>query len=294
MEGCQESFGKRLLGELNVRQGCCLDPSVVSQEKRDTWIDSRSIGKYRHVNAKNKIKDTYVLAVLSQDCDISCASDSDDPCIEVAVFFPVRKVSDGVAYAKSVRRLQLNFNSSWYETKPNLIIHVSKEDLYAAYKDHRGAIYELSDENRESLIRWRTSRYLRPGLPDQFCHHYLPVLGDIQVELEKENFKLDGARSCVRALYIYLDSLEEKDSYVFSIFALLHDDASNDMYSAVMDLIEDKCHLLSDQSGYEIWGQGAFVGYPKNVTLAFISQHMKINLDYLSLRDGDVDVDGEY
>lgn len=103
----------------------------------------------------------------------------------------------------------------------------------------------------------------------------------------------DNGESCVRALYLHLDTLEEDAEYQFALLAHLKHDTPDGVKTAIDEQIEDLNHKLEENDGFALAEDESLPGNAERdnaVTVAQLTQYMKVNLDYLSLREGDGDL----
>ncbi|MEZ9331446.1 hypothetical protein AB4570_24210, partial [Vibrio sp. 10N.222.49.F1] len=94
--------------------------------------------------------------------------------------------------------------------------------------------------------------------------------------------------SFIRAIYIWLDSDEEKETYAFDVFALLRDDTSNEKASEIQDTIEALAEDLAERAGYDDQSE-IYSGTESTITVAYLIKFVRLNLDYLSLENSDSD-----
>lgn len=282
-----DSTGRQLLVNWGIRQGSY----IAAPEYPQGWCQFRPSPEMRDKGFK---KDC-VLLVQSQDCDIA-AKDEPEPEIELLPLAPIKpkKLFPGNQYAKSSRTLQININGQNYEGKVRAIITVPKRQLleWLEANAETANIAQLTPENLRILTAWKANRYQRAALPDCFNHAFIPLFEKYADELGA--YSTESGNSCVRGLYLHLDTFEEDAAnYEFALLALLKHETSDDQRLAIEEQVEDLVQEMEENQGFTL---GEHPNLPGNaeresaVTVAQLTQYMKINLDYLSLREGDEDL----
>lgn len=281
------SCGQRLLHEKGLRQGAYFPASSIDQERRQEWITSRPDPKRRVWKSTKRVLDDNIFVVLSQDCDIACSEDSVDPLVELAVCSEITTPHNRSTFAYSARTIHFEVDTKWYEAKVTNIVFVHKSDLAECLQPE--LIQHLTDSARKTLPQWRALRYQRVALPDQFNQTFKPLEDHIAE-------KLDGiGREHVRALYLWLDSYDEKDSYEFELFALLQPDTPDENLHLAIDVIEELNGLLESE-GVGRARDADDVWYAARTDQIYVNHLLKfdrINFDSLSLEIGDDDVEVE-
>jgi hypothetical protein len=289
------SKGQDLLHNKKLKQASCFFASSVPLKTRLAWTDSFVKSSFRNVIAK--IKDSSIFLVLSQNCDIACPNDSIESAIEIAVCKKINKrdVFPGNSFVKSVRKLHFQVGELWYEANVDYILTIDKSELLDAISNIENFMpTELAKEFMISVPVWRSNRYMRSALPDNFNTQLYPILNGHLDKIEGIAKLGDDAKysSHIRALYIWVDSEEEKQSYSFDIFALLRDGTPDLKTSKIQDAIEEMAEELSQNSGYDDQSE-IYAGTESTVTVSYLTKFVRLNLDYRSLSQRDSDT-GEY
>lgn len=153
-------------------------------------------------------------------------------------------------------------------------------------------VAQVTPENLRTLVAWKANRYQRAALPDRFNHAFIPLFEKHADQLGAYN--TENGESCVRGLYLHLDTLEEDAAnYEFALLALLKHSTSDAQRLAIEEQIEDLIQELEQNDGFTLAEHPSLPGNAERdsaVTVAQLTQYMKINLDYLSLREGDGDL----
>jgi hypothetical protein len=281
-----DSTGKRLHAEWVIRQGSFIAASEFPLE----WCQFRPAPEMR----EKKFKKDTLLLVQSQDCDIA-AKDDQEPEVELLPLVPIKPktVFHRNQYAQSSRTLHIKIDSQDYEGKVRSTITVPKQRLLEwleASKEDVG-IAQLTPGNLRTLVAWKANRYHRAALPDRFNQIFIPLFQKYADDLG--TYTTENGDSCVRALYLYLDTLEEDRNYQFALLALLKYDTPDAKRVAIDDQIEDLIQELEEDKGLTLADRPSLLGNAERedtVTVAELAQYMKINLDYLSLREGREDL----
>lgn len=286
------SAGQQLFHEIGVKQGAYFKASIISEKAREFWIQSRSQFILRGSEKNNIIPDDALIVVTSQDCDISCANDDIDKCIEFAVFKKInnKKVFPGNQFVKSVRKLQINLNTQWYEAKVEYIIEVEKVQLLETLTDPQD-IRCLPGIHNISVPVWRANRYLRTALPDEFNQKLHPIF-DSHLSILENVTKREDDTSHIRALYIWLDTFDEVEQYTFELFALMAEDTPDEILSGAQDVVEEISKLLI-QNGYIDHADSIYADRDSSTYVSYLTRFVRINLDYQSFAEGDDEVGPE-
>jgi hypothetical protein len=284
------SFGVQLLNN-GLRQGAVFPAALLETELLVRWADFRSDPKLR----TKAIKSKDLLVVTSQDCDIACRNDAQDPCIELAVFSPIKSKSRhaGSQFANSVRVLQLSINDQDCEAKARYTIRVPKEEIFNVFAGDYSTLFELPAEQCRTLTLWRANRYQRAALPDRFNDVFFPIVADALPAIELLASDPAGSgRSYIRSLYVYLENMSEEGGCEFSLLALLRADTPDSVQSALDDAFYELCVRLENTSDYSLSESQDLTGLAERentLTVFMLGQYVKFNLDYISLREGDPD-----
>ncbi|MCG9723386.1 hypothetical protein [Shewanella sp. Isolate7] len=289
------SNGQILLHNKKLVQASCFLASQIPDEKRLEW--SQSFAKAHLRNDHSKLKATSVFLVLSQNCDIACPNDEIETCIELVICKKIRSkdVHQGNSFVKSVRKLHFKLGENYYEANVDYILTVEKGELLNVINEKDDfTLLQLDREYEISVPVWRANRYLRSAFPDSFNAAFFPILHNHILDIEAEAKAEEGTEysSFIRAIYIWLDSNEERESYEFDIFALLRDETSDKSVSAIQDKIETLAEELATSAGYEDKSD-IYAGTESTVTVGYLTKFVRLNLDYLSLSQSDIDTGHE-
>lgn len=283
--------GQVLLHQYGLKQGTAFPASLLDEQTRLAWADHRSEADLR----RKPLKEKALLVVVSQDCDIACHNDNHDPCVELAIFVPIKPKDRhaGNQFAHSTRQLQLSISGREYEAKVRHTIRVPKAALRDGLAGHQHALLTLPAEQCRILVLWRANRYQRAALPDRFNNAFSPLFRQALPEIEHiGQGPDDSVRSYIRSLYVHLDNMTEEDACQFSLLALLRADTPDQSQSAIDDAIDELCQQFEAASDFTLSESPELAGLAEKettVTVAVLEQYVKLNLDYLSLRHGDPD-----
>lgn len=289
-----DSFGVQLLNQ-GLRQGSGFPADFLAAEQLKIWADFRSEPMLR----VKLLKPTDLLVVASQDCDIACRDDNQEPCIELAVFSLLKKKDEhaGNQFANSVRTLQLLINDQYYAAKARYTIRVPKKDVFDVFNGSYSTLFDLPEGQRRTLTLWRANRYQRAALPDRFNEVFTPLIKEALPAIEQLAKDLsDSSRSYIRSLYVYLENMSEEGGCNFSLLALLRADTPNNIQSSLDDAMDSICTKLEQCSNYTLCESIDLPGLAERedtVTVFMLGRYVKFNLDYVSLREGDPDVGAE-
>lgn len=285
----QASCGQKLFHELGVRQGSYFSASDFAMEQRVEWSDSFSKAAIRA--DKKRLKNSSIFIVLTQDCDIACKSDTTDSCVELLVSKSIKEkqVHHGNQFVNSVRKLHFQVEGQWYEANVDYILTINKSSLLEAIETGNIESNSLSSDVIESLRIWRSNRYSRAALPDAFNESVAPVLEEFLPKLITASDDSSGT-SFIRALYVSLDSFEEKESYQFEFFALVKSSTTDEALTSIQDELEAMSESISNQHGYKDVSD-LYVGRDSETYVSELSRFVRFNLDSHSLKQDDFDVE---
>lgn len=285
------SVGQVLLDEYGLRQGSGFPAHLLDEPVRREWAGYRSDPALREKPLKQKA----LLVVVSQDCDIACPDDRQDPCIELAIFEPIKLKNrhPGNQFAHSVRQLQLTIEGGDYEAKVRYTIRVPKTAIEGVLIEHCHELFTLSPEQCRTLVLWRANRYQRAALPDRFNEAFTPLLQQALPTIEQAGQDPDDcSRSYIRSLYVHLDNMSEEGPCRFSLLALLRADTPDDTQSDIDDVLDELCQALERIPIFALSDAADLAGLAEKettLTVAVLGQYVKLNLDHVSLRHGDPD-----
>ena len=286
------SFGQQLFMQ-GFEQGVGFYATQLEEVYRSAWADYRSAPELR----TRTIKANAFLIILSQNCDIACRDDAQDPCIELAVFLPIKEKQRhlGNQFTRSVRKLQIWHSNQLYEAKVRETVRVPKRELYEAFaKEHAPSLESLTNEQRYTMAVWRANRYQRQALPDRFVEAFQPLFDATLPALEQAaQDPKDTSRSYIRAFYVYLDNATETGRCEFNMMALLRHDTPDDVQTALDDHVEELCNQLETQHRDFNLSDAIFLAglaeKENTISVKTLDHYVKYNLDAVSLSHGDLD-----
>lgn len=158
-----------------------------------------------------------VLVVLSHDCDITNASLSAEPFVEILRLRPVSKRNGNLVWGKNPRRYQFTDPRA----SPPVIYEASVHDRAVIPRDrllgHDPDITKaLENETRSRLCRWVAARYTRAAFADAFNHRI-----ESAVEELRPLFKANGHLLSGIYLLVVDDELAEREDYRLAIIATM-------------------------------------------------------------------------
>lgn len=287
------SFGQKLLHELGVEQCTSFFCASIPMGTRLNWANS--LPKIELRDDVKKLKDTSIFLILSQNCDIACRNDKLDSHVEICVCKKIKEKEKhaGNMFVGSARKLQFSIGDDWYEANVDLILSVSKEELYIALKEHNVSILSPSEQLLQIAPVWRANRYTRTALPDNFNTHLNPILDENLDRLQAAaNVPDQISASYLRAIYIRVTPLTEEDNYTFSLFALLRSDTPDEVLSSIQEAVEDFAQNLEAVSSFTD-ASDIYADRDSNTFVSYLNSYLRLNLDKLSLADGDTDLGPE-
>lgn len=282
-----ESFGCKLFKTFKLKQGIYFKSSIFNSELRTTWTDS-----YPKVNIRGKIKtfkDSSVLVLISQDCDIACNSDVTESSLEFLVCKKIKEkdVYPGNQFVNSVRKLHFSLGNEFYESNVDYILTINKQEFFSVLTEvefDADTLDILPKDVLEAFKVWRTNRYSRTALPDRFNVALNPIMNKFIPKITAVSLDEDG-NNFIRAIYVQLNSMDELDTYTFKFFALLRHDTPDQAFTDIQDEMEDMCNELSE-TGYTD-NSVDYVGRDIDTSVSRLTSYVRFNLDTHSLENGD-------
>lgn len=256
---------------------------------------SESLSKVELRNDVKKLKDTSIFLILSQNCDIACRNDKLDSHVEICVCKKIKEKEKhaGNMFVGSVRKLQFSIEDDWYEANVDLILSVTKKELYATLIEHNVDILASSEQLFQIAPLWRANRYARTALPDNFNNCLFPILDENLHRLQANAVvPTEVAASYIRAIYIRVTPMTEEKNYSFALFALLQADTPDEILSNVQESVEDFAQALEDTSGFTDESD-IYADRDSNTFVSYLNSYLRLNLDKHSLADGDSDIGPE-
>lgn len=286
------SCGQQLFHNKKLEQASCFFIDLIEEGDRKDWLDSLPKKDLR--DKTQKTKNGTLCVVLSQNCDIACNQDDLDDCIEIAFCQKIKpkQVFHGNQFTKSVRKFQFKFQELDYEASVDYIVTVKKQKLMEIINEKTDLnIFQLDKDFKLALPFWRANRYFRSALPDSFNEKLYRILDKYIFELEDvatNSLPQYDFSSFIKGFYLNLDSMEERDFYQFEFFFLLRDEVSNELQSAIQDIVERFAEELVEIAGYEDVSS-MYADTETNTNVKYLTSLIRFNVDSYSLRKGDAD-----
>lgn len=287
-----QSCGQQLFHNTKLKQACYFYGNLIGNDLKIKWLNSLPKSELRE--KIKKFKDSSLCIVISQDCDIACTKDENEDSIEIALCQQIKPkdVFEGNQFVKSVRKFQFIAQEKNYEAHVDYILTVKKNELLNVLGGApNDSIFTLDPEYKLALPYWRSNRYLRSALPDNFNNAISPIIKDFIPKLN-EKADVDKGKydfsSFIKAFYININSLEEEITYDFEFFFLLRDEISNSLLSEIQDIVENMADSFAETSGFSDKSD-IFVGKESNTTIGYLSNLIRFNVDHFSLRKGEDD-----
>jgi hypothetical protein len=283
------SVGQTLYRQRNVSQSICISASCFSDDTRLGWTESFSKSRYR--GKSSKVKATSMLLVLSQNCDIAARDDRLDDSLELVVCKEISTPHEGNKFAHSARKLHFQVDEQWYEANVDYILTVCKQELLEAIEQSTEfEVKQLPKIYEVSVPIWRANRYLRTGLPDSFNAQLFQIWDEYVALLEAAaNCADEEYSSYIRALYVRVEPMTESRFHSFELFALLRHSIDNENMSAVQNIMESWAEALESKSGFTDISE-IYADRESNTFVSYLNGLLRLNLDHLSLSQGDDDV----
>ena len=161
-----------------------------------------------------------VWVVVSHDCDVTNASFTAEPTVEVIcgeIIEPVRKQGDRY-WGKNPRLLQID--ESVGDDEPN--VHLEFNVQYRAVLDRKCLIGEspstktLARETIQRLVAWIAKRYTRRGFADEFNERTRPAVTKLRKCFKKQGHLLSGIY-----LLVVDDELNADEDYQVVLWAAM-------------------------------------------------------------------------
>lgn len=286
------SCGQQLFHNKKLEQASCFFIDLVEEDDRKDWLDSLPKKDLR--GKTQKTKNGILCVVLSQNCDIACNNDNLDDCIEIVLCQQIKpkQVFHGNQFTKSVRKFQFKFQELDYEASADYVVTIKKQRLMEIIDEKKGLeIFQLNKDFKLALPFWRANRYFRSALPDSFNEKLYQILDKYICELEEvatDSLPKYDFSSFIKGFYLNLDSMEERDFYQFEFFFLLRDEVSNELQSAIQDIVERFAEELVEIAGYEDVSS-MYADTETNTNVKYLTSLIRFNVDSYSLRKGDAD-----
>ena len=172
-----KSYGQKIFHDLNVRQCSCIPASSFTMPQRLEWTESFTRPSLR--GDPKRVKDSSMLLVITQECDIAARKDEFEPVIEIVICKKIKEKDThiGNLFLKSTRKLQFNAEGTWYEANSEYILSVEKKSFFEALVDTQELnIITLQEDYKLAIPLWRANKYQRTALPDFFNDHFFPAI----------------------------------------------------------------------------------------------------------------------
>lgn len=288
------SCGQKLFKDWGISQAACFSVEHFSEEILLKWTESFAKPEYR--NDIKKIRSSSVLMVISQNCDIAARNDESESCIELVICKKIREkdLYPLNQFVRSTRLFQFSVNGSYYQASSEYILTIEKSQFISTLSFIKNfQLLPLEDQYINAVPLWRANRYSRIALPDKFNEHLLPCLssyGDNLTDISR--IKDNPSLSYIRAIYIYLNTLEEASHYHFELFALMHHSTPDEILTQTQNHIEELASEIESKSGFKDESE-LYADRENNTYVSYLTRFAKLNLDYISLSNQEEDVGPE-
>ena len=269
----EQLSGSSTVGDQGWRQGSVMPPSLFGRVSEATALTVES--------------GVSCAVVLSQDCDVVHPSYSQEPTVEIIRATRIARVDGNFTFAKSSRKLHLDFDQNGTPQPFELSAHergwVDRRLLEPEKPDPN---LKLPEDATRLLARWIARRYRRDSFPDQFVQ---------RLSEKKPNKKLlkllEKTGEHISGIFVLLNSQEElppKDDYEVTLWATVPVESFGEeqlraqLENEFLDELED---ILGSFSGIRILD--AMVVSEADFSLSDIRNTRKLDYDTLSYRTGE-------
>lgn len=208
--------------------------------------------------------EAYLLAVISQDCDIAQKEDR-EPYIEFALCKRTGKEDGNQKNGKNPRSLQIEEEGGILAFSVHDKFRVRKSDIAANIECQKG----LSAFNLTVLKKWFGRRYTRAAFPDNFNKRLR----------RSDSLLRNEISSHVIEIYINVEDKELDDNTAYEPVILLV--VGKDLPKTTRDQIGDAYDKYFTTKGID---PEVYVVTEKDITLADIRDHKRWDKDFYSLQ----------
>lgn len=191
--------------ENNWKQGVIIENPLMEQIISETQF-------YDH------IKDSDLLILYTQDCDLINLSLKKEPFVEFFCVKRVESINHDFAFGKNPRKIHLELDDgSIYEFDINKRVKVERKGLVDIPLDAENPI--VPRREMDIVLGWFSKKYSRPAFPDAFNK----IIKDIP-NIDRKLTKINRDYPVIKRLFFSLDPEREIDpteKYSLSIYILL-------------------------------------------------------------------------
>lgn len=225
------------------------------------------------------------LIVLSHDCDVTNASLTVEPTVELLRLRAVSARDGNLDWGKNPRRYQ--FVDS--RTSPPMVYEASVHDrvlvprhCLIGHKPDRARV--VDPEILKRLCRWIAGRYTRAAFPNAFNDRVQPAVDELRSLFKSKGHLLTGVY-----LLVIDAELPEGDDYHVVLIATMLDEQHNDLPARVsgQELLNRIEAIMAGCSGVEL--EASELRSEADVSLDDLRRLKRWDFDDLSLREGSVD-----
>ncbi len=226
------------------------------------------------------IKDSSLIVLISQDCDIAARNDL-EPWLQFVIADKVKNPHELNYSVRSTRKLVLNdkYNAHNYELKIQKMSFVEKTSIEEAQLDS-SKIKSLSTTDIKLLKRWLTRRYNRTALPHNFNVKTSRLLREFK------NLPVD--------LYLRLDSYDDgRNNYAVAVVAVPYPSCGEIDFPSIKRYLNkfiedlDKVEGLRFDQDWLDENYGTLFMERSEMNLDLLDKLNLWNLDYISFNDND-------
>lgn len=228
---------------IELRQGDWLSCVLLCEKIKANIADARSVASARN----ELVEDGDNLVIVSQDCDIHNSNISTiDVLIGKAKKTKSAKNKKRFHKSRNYQCLILKIDDSYWEFNASFISSLDKDVFKSALVEKEVKTQELTQRNKEIILTWISSKYIREPFPDNFNRAFLPYIWE-----NKNGFSdlLEDHHDNIIDVYAYVSPEDDEfsDSYEVALILLLDLNCPDEIREELEKSLEQHCVFLHEQ-----------------------------------------------
>lgn len=252
-----------------------MSSSYISEWRQCYYASIEDVPNLKEIIQENHVDENGLYIFLTHSCSISQEDFKKEPLVEYILARPIKECNPAFCGRNNPRILHINVKEQFYE----IIVHERGFIDRRVLSSIKPLNCALPSDVADMLIRWITSRYNAPALPDNFNNRLNPIKSKIAKKLKS---------SQITGVYVILDpehvELNDDDNYQMEVVITVYRDTTNEDFIKCEQIAGEIEKLLLGVSGIELVGEKVSVHREQKITIADLREMRLMQFDYLSER----------
>ena len=232
-----------------------------------------------HITAED-VTANDVLIVVSQSCDVVCASYELEPSVELHIGRPIEEIDGNNSFGKNPRALDLETTINGKARALRILDHERKRIPRQTLEDLL-PVGCMPDDDIRMVAKWTANRYTRPALPDAFNGRRASAKDAITKLIRRVDKVIEGFYVALNTF----DELPDGTDYQAAFMSITPKGIADDVnrFPKVVEVTNAVAGLLKVR-GIAVVDVAARSA--SEVSLEDIAYYKRLEFDYISERHG--------